>query len=298
MYGEWWIETRERPPKNYKPPRHTVAGDLLADGMSDWTLETIGSLTAESIWQRMGSRVVKTEDDLVTIRGTDNAGKLYSLLGCYDTQLTTQSSSIRDGVQRWAVSTIVEGNGIWVDPDLEVEEVTMSFRDLSAWATDVRNPPFDFDHDAQVVSFHWTWNDEDSLVHDCPVRLHHGFSWSQSDSRFVADASASIAISETLKLQQVAERWIRPINDLMSVLSMRPSFPMGIRAHLLKRFGRERPIEIDIRIPQAMRPCRRGRRGGGHRLPPVGDACHPCRVTRGGGDFRGLVGRLVCCPGQ
>ena len=129
MYGEWWIETRERPPKKYKPPKHTVAGELLADGMSGWTLETIGSLTAESIWHHMGSRVVKTKDDLVTIRGTDNAGKSYTLLGCYDTQSIVQFSSIRDGVQRWAVGTIVEGNGIWVDPDSEVEEVAMSFRD-------------------------------------------------------------------------------------------------------------------------------------------------------------------------
>ena len=252
MYGEWWIETRERPPKNYKPPKHTVAGKLLADGMSGWTLETIGSLTAESIRHHMGSRVVKTEDDLVTIRGTDNAGKSYSLLGCYDTQLTMQTSNIRDGVQRWAVSTIVEGNGIWVDPDSEVEEVAMSFRDLAAWATDIRNPPFDIDDEAQVVSFNWKWNDEEGLAQDCPVRLHHGFSWSYSDSRFLADASASIRISETLKLLQVADKWILPFNDLMSLLSMRPSYPVSIRAHLLERFGQQRPIEINIRIPQAL----------------------------------------------
>ena len=252
MYGEWWIETRKRPPKNYKPPKHTAAGDLLADGMSDWTLETIGSLTAESIGQLMASHVVKTEDDLVTIRGTDSAGKSYSLLGCYGTNSTMQSSSIRDGVQRWAVSTIVEGDGTWVDPDSEVEEISTSFRDLAAWATDARNGPFTYDADAHVMSFHGTWNDEESLVQDCPVRLRYGFSWSQSDSRFVADASASITISDTLKLQQVAERWIRPINDLMSLLAMRPSFPISIRAHLLERFGRERPIEINIRIPQAL----------------------------------------------
>ena len=252
MYGEWWIETRKRPPKNYKPPKHTVAGDLLADGMSDWTLETIGSLTAEPIGQLMASRAVKTEDDLVTIRGTDNAGKSYSLLGCYDSQSIMQSSSIREGVQRWAVNTIVEGNGIWVDTDSEVEEVILSFRDLAAWATDVRNPPFDIDDNAQVVSFQLEWNDEESLMQGYPVRLRHGFNWSSSDSRFVADASASITISDTLTLQQVAERWIRPINDLMSLLAMRPSFPISIRAHLLERFGRERPIEINIRIPQAL----------------------------------------------
>ena len=252
MYGEWWIETRERPPKDYRPPKHTVAGDLLADGMSDWTLETIGSLTAESIWKLVASRVVKTEDDLVTIRGTDNSGKSYTLLGCYDTQSIIQSSSIRDGVQRWGVSTIVEGNGIWVDPDSEVEEVTLLFRDLAAWATDVRNSPFATDEDAQVMSFHRTWNEEESLVQDCPVKLRHGFSWSHSDIRFVADAAASITISDTLKLQQVAERWIHPINDLMSLLSMRSSFPIGIRAHLLERSGQERPTEIDIRIPQAL----------------------------------------------
>ncbi len=193
-----------------------------------------------------------TEDDLVTIRGTDSAGKSYSLLGCYDTNSIMQSSSIRDGVQRWAVSTIVEGDGTWVGPDSEVEEISISFRDLAAWATDVRNSPFTFDADAHVMSFHGTWNDEESLVQDCSVRLRHGFSWSSSDSRFVANASASITISDTLKLQQVAEKWIRPINDLMSLLAMRPSFPISIRAHLLERFGRERPTEIDIRIPQAL----------------------------------------------
>jgi len=252
LYGEWWIDTRKRPPKNYKPPKHTVAGDLLADGMSDWALETIGSLTAESIGQQRGSPVVETEDDLVTIRGTDSAGKSYSLLGCYDINSIMQSSSVRDGVQRWAVSTIVEGDSTWVDRDSKVEEISISFRDLAAWATDVRNSPYTYDADAHVMSFHGAWNDEESLVQDCPVRLRHGFSWSSSDSRFVADASASITISDTLKLQQVAEKWIRPINELMSLLAMRPSFPIGIGAHLLERFGRERPTEIDIRIPQPL----------------------------------------------
>ena len=252
MYGEWWVETRKCPPENYRPPKHTVAGELLADGMSDWTLETIGTLTAEPIWQVMASRIVKTEDDLVSIRGTDNAGRSYSLLGCYDTQLTTQSSSIRGGVQRWAVNTIVEGHGIWVDPDSEVEEISISFRDLAAWATDVRNHPVAIDEDTQVISFHQTWSDEEGLIQECPVRLRHGYICSLSDSRFVADASASITISDTLKLQQVAEKWIRPINDLMSLFAMRPSFPMSIRAHLVGRLRRERPIEIDIRIPQPL----------------------------------------------
>ncbi len=252
MYGEWWIETRKRPPKNYTPPKHTVAGELQADGMFGWTLETIGSLTDESIWAHTASRVVKTEDDLVTIWGTDSTGKSYSLLGCYDTQSIIQSSSIRDGVQRWAVSTIVEGDGVWVDPDSEVEEATISFRDLAAWATDVRNPPFAFDEDTQVISFHWAWNEEKSLVRDRSVGLHHGFSWSHFDNRFEADAAASITISDTLKIQQVATKWTRPINDLMSLLAMRPSFPVSIRARLVEKLGRERPIEVKIRIPVAL----------------------------------------------
>ena len=224
----------------------------MADGPSDWTLETIGSLTSESIWLHMASRVVKTEDDLATIRGADNTGKSYSLLGCYDIQAIMQSSNIRDGVQRWALGTIVEGDGIWVDPDSEVEVVSLSLRDLAAWATDVRNPPYAIDTDAQVVSFHWSWNDEKSLVQDCSVELRHGFSWSHSDSRLVADAAASIVISDTLEIQQVAKKWIRPINELVSLLTMRPSYPTTINAHLAMRLGREHPIDVNVRIPQPL----------------------------------------------
>ena len=252
MYGEWWIETRQRPPKSYKPPKHTVAGELRADGLSGWTLETIGSLTTESIWQHMASRAVKAEDDLVTIRGTDNAGKSYSLLGCYDIQSIMQSLNIRDGVQRWAVSIIVEGDGIWVDPNSEIEKSFISFRDLTAWATDVSNPPISIDEETQVVSFHPKWNDEKSLVQDCTVELRHGFGYSYSDSRYIASADASIIISDTLNIQQLTEKWIRPINELMSLLAMRPSFPTSIRAYLADRFGRDRPIEIAIRIPQPL----------------------------------------------
>lgn len=249
MYGEWWIETRKRPPKPYKPPQHTVAGELMADGMHGWTLETIGSLTAEPMWSYMTKQVVNSEDELVTIRGTDSVGRSYSLLGCYDTQSITQTASIRDGVQRWAVSTIVEGHGIWVDPDSAVNEISVSFRDLAAWATDVRNAPFDFDMDAKVATFRWDENADKSQIQDCEVALSHRFSWSHSDRRFVADASATLKISDTLEIQQIAERWIRPLNDLMSLLAMRPSFPTVIRASLVERFGQGRPIEIDVRIP-------------------------------------------------
>lgn len=252
MYGEWWIETRKRPPKPYKPPRHTVAGELVADGMHGWTLETIGSLTDEPMWSYMTKRVVDSEDELVTIRGTDSAGRSYSLLGCYDIQSITQFASIRDGVQRWGVSAIVEGSGIWVDPDTMVDEVAVSFRDLAAWATDVGSSPFDFDTDAKVATFRWDGFSDKSQVQDCEVELNHRFSWSHSDRRFVADASATLKISDTLEIQQLAERWIRPLNDLMSLLAMRPSFPTVIRASLAERFGQEHPTKVDVRIPQPL----------------------------------------------
>ena len=252
MYGEWWIETRKRPPKDYRPPSHSVAGDLLADGPSDWTLETIGSLTSESIWPHMVGGVVKSKDELATIRGADNSGKSYSLLGCYDIQAILQSSNIREGVQRWVVSTIVEGNGIWVNPESEVEAITLSFRDLAAWATDVRNPPYAVDTDTQIVSFHWSRNDDESVVQDCSVEFRHGVSWSISDSRLFANVAPSIAISDTLEIQQVAEKWIHPINALMSLLTMRPSYPTVIRADLAMRFGREHSIDVNMRIPQQL----------------------------------------------
>ena len=252
VYGEWWIETRKRPPKVYKPPRHTVAGELSAEGMSGWTLETIGSLTAEPMWSHLTENVVNAEDELVTIWGADSAGRSYSLLGCYDIQSITQGANIREGVQRWVVSTIVEGHGIWVDPDSEVDEITFSLRDLAAWATDVTNPPFDFDMEAKVVTFLWEGTKDKVATQDCDVELRHGFSWSSSDRQFVADATAALKISDTLEIQQIAGKWVRPINELMSLLAMRPSFPVRIRACLADRFGQERPIEIDLRFPEPL----------------------------------------------
>ena len=252
VYGEWWIETRKHPPRNYEPPKHTVAGELSAEGMSGWTLETIGSLTAEPVWSYLTSRVVNEEDDLVTIRGTDSAGRSYSLLGCYDIQAITQSANIRDGVQRWGVGTIVQGQGIWVDPDSKVGEITISLRDLAAWATDVTASPFDIDTDAKVVKFCWERNKDESVAQDCEVELSHGFSWSSSDRRFVAAASAVLRVSDTLEIEDIADKWIHPVNELMSLLAMRPSFPVRIRACLADRLGQERPIEIDIRVPQPL----------------------------------------------
>ena len=252
MYGEWWIETRKRPPKNYKPPKHTVAGELSAEGMSGWTLETIGSLTAEPMWSFLTSRVVNAGDDLVTIRGADSAGRSYSLLGCYDIQSITQIASIRDGVQRWGVGAIASGSGIWVDPDTKINEIKLSLRDLAAWATDVTASPFDIDTDAKVVKFCWEWNKDESVTQDCEVELSHGFSWSSSDRRFVADANAVLKIADTLEIEDIADKWIHPINELMSLLAMRPSFPIRIDAVLTERSGREHPIEVEIRVPQPL----------------------------------------------
>ena len=251
-YGEWWVETRKRPPKNYKPPQHTVAGELSADGLHGWTLETIGSLTDEPMWSHMTKSVVDSEDELVTIRGADSTGRSYSLLGCYDIQSITQTANIRDGVQRWAVSTIVDGHGIWVDPDSIVDEITVSFRDLAAWATDVQNTPFEFDMDAKVVKLHWDGSTGNSMVQGREIELSHGFGWSHSDARFVADAKAAIKISDVLEVRHMAERWIKPLNDLMSLLAMRPSFPISIRASLAERFEQKHPIEVEVRIPQPL----------------------------------------------
>ena len=252
MYGEWWIEARKHPPKNYKPPKHTVAGELSADGMSGWTLETIGSLTAQPLWSYLTDHVVNAEDELVTIRGADSAGRSYSLLGCYDIQPIIQGASIRDGVQRWGVGAIVEGHGIWVDPDTQVGEIAVSFRDLAAWATDARNSPFDFDEEAKIVTVCWEGFRDAGVVQDCDVELSHGFSGSSSDRRFVAEASAVLKISDALGIQDIAEKWIRPVNELMSLLAMRLSYPVRIRAVLTEKFGREHPIEVEIRVPMPL----------------------------------------------
>ncbi len=252
MYGEWWIETRKHPPKDYKPPKHTVAGELSADGMSGWTLETIGSLTAGSIFVQMARRVVGSGDDLVTIRGADNSGKSFSLLGCYDIQSIWHSSSIREGVQRWHVSTIAQGEGIWVDSETMIDQIDLELRDLEAWAVDPRDPDMERDFEAGSLTFSLSPKIELPQAQDGAVELCYGRSWNVSTESVEASANAVFKIHDTLRLGEINEKWIRPLTELVSFLSMRPSFPTSIRARLVDRFGQEHPIHVNVRLPQAL----------------------------------------------
>lgn len=252
MYGEWWIDTRKHPPKQYKPPRHTVAGELSADGTSDWTLETIGSLTAGSIFEHVASRVVGSEDDLVTIRGADNSGKSFSLLGCFDLQSIWHSNSIREGVQRWHVSTIAQGEGIWVDSETMIDQVNLELRDLDAWAVDPRDPDIERDFEANQLTFSLSPRIEPAPAQGGRIERCHGRSWNVSTETVEANANAVFKIHDTLRLDEINEKWVRPLTEMVSFFAMRPSFPTSISARLVERFGQEHPIYVNLRLPQEL----------------------------------------------
>lgn len=252
MYGEWWIETRQRPPTPYTTPRHTVAGELAADGMHGWTLETIGTPTAGSIWMQMASRAVGSDDDLVTIWGADSSGKSFSLLGCYDIQSIWQSNAIHEGVQRWHVSAIAEGEGIWVDSETLIDQADLELRDLDAWTVDPRDPDMERDLEAESLTFSLSPKLESARAQDCAVELRHGRNWSVSTDTVQASANALLRIHDTLTFGEINDKWVRPLTELMSFLAMRPSFPTSIQARLTSHFGQERPIRVRVRLPQAL----------------------------------------------
>ncbi len=211
MNGEWWIEDREDLPEgDYEPPEHTVAGTLTGSGIGNWLLETIGGVGGDSLHESFSGNA-KGPAGPTTIRGENVEQQSLSLLNCYTVGTRLHFPSLREGTQRWQVGTIVEGSGVWIDSETLVDEITIEYQDLVAWAWDrsERGTESDFNADEGVLTVSFINKIEAAKAGECPVQLAWGRSATVSDDGLIEMwPSASLTISDSVKIADVADKWV------------------------------------------------------------------------------------------
>ena len=222
MNGEWWIENRENLPEGkYKPPEHTVAGTLNDSGTDKWSLDTIGNVSGQSLYERWEGNS-QWPSSPAAIWGVNAEQESLSLLNCYTVQARVLLGSLRDGTERWQVGTIVTGTGIWVKPETSVDQIRIEYQDLAPWAWDrhERGAEPDFTDNGIILTIALIPNIEEAHAHDNLVRLSWGRQAPISDAPFKVKLAASLTISDNLKIADVAENWAFPIGQLLSLLTL------------------------------------------------------------------------------
>lgn len=254
MNGEWWVENRTSPPMgDYTPPEHTVAGTLSDSDTDKWSLDTIGNINTQSLSDSISDSFSRGPIHPATIWGINADQRSFSLLNCYTTTTTVHPGSLREGTQRWQVGTIIEGYGIWVEPEIVVDEINIEYQDLAMWAWDRKKGGVepDFTDDGVILKISLIPNIEEALAHATPVQL----SWQRNspitDGPINVRPSATITISDTLKIAGIADKWVFPIGQLLSLLTVNYCGVTKVRARIANEQVNGRATYVDIRFQQA-----------------------------------------------
>ena len=252
MNGQWWIKDREDlPDGNFEPPEHRVTGTLNDDGAGNWSLDTIGGITGQSLHGRWDSRN-QMQSGPVTIWGVNTDHRAFSLMDCYAVRSTIHFGSPFEGTERWQVGTIVEGNGVWVDSDIIVDKIMIEYEDLAAWAWD-RNEPGaepDYSPDNDTLTVSSIGKIEEASACEYPVHLNWGRSWFAPDGPIKMWPSACFTIEHSLKIGEIAEKWVIPLGQLLSLLTQSSCGVISVRAQIPKWRDEAHPKEVVLRFEQ------------------------------------------------
>lgn len=251
IHGEWWVDRRKRYPRPYVPPRHTAAGELFEEGFTGWRLETLGPLLPGPIHPIASNSDDESASGPLTVWGTDRDGNFHSLLGAYHWQTQHQSQNVRGGVQIWPVMAIGKSRDDWVLPDDLVDQVDVYFRDLDAWASDPTEFRSAHDRESDTVSVSVKTSSATAAVGDAEIEVRWGRNVNSSIEHVSARPGALIRVLDTLPINEISERWSRPLTKLMSLLMMRTGVVDRIEARLVGQSaaGWSRYVELRFRQP-------------------------------------------------
>lgn len=250
IYGEWWVDSRKRYPLPYVPPQHTAAGELFDEGFTGWRLETLGPLLRGPMHTFASNSGAAGASEPLTVWGTDRDGYFYSLLKAHHWQTLHQSPNVRGGVQTWPVGVIVKSRDDWVTPGDLVDQIDVCFQDLDAWASDPSELHADHDRDSKTVSISVETRSVTATVGEAEVEARWGRNVSSSIEQVSASPGALIRIVDTLPIGEIANRWSRPLSQLMSLLMMRTCVVDRIDARLARKSAAGHPEYVEARFPQ------------------------------------------------
>lgn len=258
--GEWWIEDRTDLPKGaYEPPENTVAGTLDDSGTDGWSLETIGGISGHLLYDRLGSDAPMPVGP-ATIWGVNTDQQSFSLFSCYTAQTKLVIPSLRGGTERWRIGAIASGRGIWVKPETPVDEITVEYRDLAAWAWhrhELGVEP-DFTEDGVILSVSLVRNFLDAHVQGCPVTLSWRRKAEITQGPFDVGLTAAFTIADKITIAEIAEKWVFPLGQLLSLLTLSRCNVISVEVRVAEGEADGAGKTVNLRFPQASDHNREG----------------------------------------
>lgn len=251
MLGLWWLPN----PSDYQLPEHRVSGEFRGDG--PWELTTIGSLLSEEPIPFFRSQATtEAADSLVAVWGTNAEGDHLSLFGLLSLGQSRQTNNPLGGTEKWHVGWYTSGNA-WVESHEVVDHVVVRFDVLEDWAGN--HLPAD-----HFVSEDGSFQVPEPTLHrstvgDASITLSLDSRWWPTADGFQGSRFSSFTIKdETVRLDEITQKWVRPLMLLLELLTGSPVRMTGTAVLLPSTPPLDRPLVVDLH-PNLRQPKEEGR---------------------------------------
>ena len=249
MLGSWWLPNPSEDASDYQLPEHRVSGEVTGDG--PWDLTTIGSLLSEEPIPFFGSRATTDMSRLRdmsntpdAIWGTNAEGECLSLFDLLWLGQSRQSNNPLGGTEKWHVGWYTSGNA-WVEPGEVGDHVVVRFDVLDDWAGN--HIPAD-----HFVSEDGSFQMPEATLYkgtvgDASITLSLDSRWWPTSGGFLGSRFSSFTIKdETVRLDEIAQKWARPLMILLELLTASPVRMTGTAVRLNSTPPLNRPLLVDL----------------------------------------------------
>ena len=219
MIGLWWLPNPSDESSEYQLPDHRVSGEFKGDG--PWELTTIGSVLTEdpmAPFMALGKNMVGKQD---AIWGTNSEGNSLSLFDVWRSGGSWQSTSPLGGNEKWHVGWYTSGN-VWVEQHEVVHHVTIRFDALDDWASSriLATHDFAFEDGALRLPEPTSYT---TTIGDTTITLRFGSDLSPAPAGYQVSRYSSFDIEGgNLRLDEVVQKWVRPLMILLDLLTATP----------------------------------------------------------------------------
>ena len=219
MIGLWWLPNPSDENSEYQLPNHRVSGEFQGDG--PWELTTIGSVATEDPigpFMALGATTTAKQD---AIWGTDSEGNSLSLFDVWRSGGAWQSTSPLGGNERWHVGWYTSGN-VWVEQNEVVSHVTMRFDALDDWASSriLATHDFVFEDGSLRLPEPTLYTTE---MGETTITLRFGGDLSPAPAGYQVRRYSSFNIEGgDIRLDEVVQKWVRPLMILLDLLTATP----------------------------------------------------------------------------
>ncbi|WP_419928258.1 HEPN domain-containing protein [Candidatus Poriferisocius sp.] len=229
MLGEWWIPDLPTDPDTpYELPDQRTSGELQGDENGPWNLNTLGGLSQDGRVEFFGSDTPARSHD--TVWGMTDDGKCVSLFDTWRSSFTTIYASPATGKETWSVGGYASGR-CWVSKDSDISFIRIEYDVLGDWASDRVMSSHELRVEDQSLLFP-SASSYEAHIDEARIEIKSGWHLDASSDGYKATRTASIEIYDDLQIRDVIEKWVHPLRQLLSLLSLKPARAVGITVQL------------------------------------------------------------------